>query len=214
MRAASKRAHGFDSEPTNGLRGLRMTLNRQSAAHLLRRAAVGGTTAQIDSFVGMTEAAAVERLFDTQTPGLPGFGAFDMGREHWRSQEKMIEWWVDRMVSSEPSVEEKLTLFWHGHFTSAREKVEDAELIWNQHVIMRDVGRRSFRNLIGRISFDSAMLIYLDNETNVKGAEQENFARELMELFTVGNGNFSEQDVVAMSKAWTGHNTVLSLIHI
>ncbi len=185
-----------------------MTLNRQSAAHLLRRAAVGGTTAQIDSFVGMTEVAAVERLFDTQTPGLPGFGAFDMGREHWRSQEKMIEWWVDRMVSSEPSVEEKLTLFWHGHFTSAREKVEDAELIWNQHVIMRNVGRRSFRNLIGRISFDSAMLIYLDNETNVKGAEQENFARELMELFTVGNGNFSEQDVVAMSKAWTGHNTV------
>ncbi len=185
-----------------------MTLNRQSAAHLLRRAAIGGTTAQIDSFVGMSKEAAVDRLFNTDTPGLPGFGAFASGDQHWQAQLKMIDWWVDRMITSEPSVEEKLTLFWHGHFASAREKVGDAELMWDQHVTMRNVGRRSFRNLLGRISFGSAMLIYLDNETNVKGAEQENFARELMELFTVGNGNFAEQDVVAMAKAWTGHNTV------
>ena len=73
---------------------------------------------------------------------------------------------------------------------------------------LRTFGQRSFRRLIEEVSFGSAMLIYLDNETNVKGAEQENFARELMELFTVGNGRFSEQDVVSMAKAWTGHNTV------
>ena len=185
-----------------------MTLNRHTAAHLLRRAGFGGTTAQIDSFVGMSEEAAVDRLFDTSgTTGLPGFGAFASDND-WRAQEKMIEWWVDRIIAERPTVEEKLTLYWHGHFTSAREKVEDAELIWNQHVLLRTVGRRSFRNLLGRVSFDPAMLIYFDNETNVKGAEQENFARELMELFTVGNGQFSEQDVVAMAKAWTGHNTV------
>ena len=189
-------------------KGYEMTLNRQDAAHLLRRAAVGGTTAQIDSFVGMSEEAAVERLFDTDTPGLPGFGAFASGDQHWISQEKMIEWWVDRMVTSAPSIEEKLTLFWHGHFTSGRDKIELAEPLWDQHVDMRQVGRRSFRNLLERISFGPAMLMYLDNETNVKGAEQENFARELMELFTVGNGNFTEQDVVSMAKAWTGHNTI------
>jgi len=169
---------------------------------------VGGTTAQIDSFVGMSEADAVERLFDADTPGLPGFGAFHSGREHWVAQEKMIEWWVDRMITAPPSIEEKLTLFWSGHFTSAREKVEDAEPIWDQHVLFRNVGRRSFRNLLGRVSLGPAMLIYLDNESNVKGAEQENFARELMELFTLGNGRFTEQDVVSMAKAWTGHNTI------
>lgn len=185
-----------------------MTLNRHTAAHLLRRAALGGTTTQIDSFVGMSEEAAVDRLFDTSAAAdVPGFGAF-VSENDWRAQEKMIEWWVDRMITETPTVEEKLTLFWHGHFTSAREKVEDAELMWDQHLVLRSVGRRSFRNLLGRVSFGSAMLIYLDNETNVKGAEQENFARELMELFTVGNGQFAEQDVVAMAKAWTGHNTV------
>ena len=120
----------------------------------------------------------------------------------------MIEWWVDRMIAAPPSIEEKLTLFWHSHFATAREKVEDAELVWNQHVQIREHGFGDFRTLLGRISFGSAMLIYLDNETNVAGAEQENFARELMELHTIGNGNFSEDDVIAMARAWTGHNTV------
>ncbi len=186
-----------------------MALDRASAAHLLRRAAVGGTTEQIDSFVGMSEEAAIDRLFDySDNPGLPGFGTFRTGDQHWIAQEKMINWWVDRMITAPPTIEEKLTLFWHGHFTSAREKVEDAEPLWDQHVLFRNAGRANFRNLLGRVSFGPAMLIYLDNETNAKGAEQENFARELMELFTLGNGRFSEQDVVAMAKAWTGHNTI------
>ena len=174
----------------------------------MRRAAVGATTPQIETFVGMSEQDAVDRLFDTATPALPGFGAFDSGDQHWEAQTKMIEWWVDRMVTSEPSIEEKLTLFWHGHFASERQKVEDAELMWDQHVELRESGRLGFRKLLGGVSFGSAMLIYLDNETNVQGAEQENFARELLELFTLGNGNFSEQDVVSMAKAWTGHNTI------
>ena len=186
-----------------------MALDRASAAHLLRRAAVGGTTEQIDSFVGMSEDAAIDRLFDySDNPGLPGFGAFRTGDEHWRAQEKMIEWWVDRMITAPPTIEEKLTLFWHGHFTSAREKVEDAEPMWDQHVLFRTAGRANFRKLLSRVSLGPAMLVYLDNETNEKGAEQENFARELMELFTLGNGRFSEQDVVSMAKAWTGHNTI------
>lgn len=188
--------------------GYTMTLTRPEAAHLLRRAAVGGHTAQIDSFVGLSRQEAVDALFTTPTPGLPGFATFASSEGDWRAQEKMIEWWVDRMISSAPSIEEKLTLFLHGHFTSARQKVEDAELMWDQHVVLRNHGQGSFRNLLGRISFGSAMLLYLDNETNVKGAEQENFARELMEIYTIGPDSFIEADVVAMAKAWTGHNTV------
>ena len=184
-------------------------LSRAEAAHLLRRAAVGGTTTQIDAFVGLTRAQAVNRVMDTSvTASLPNFGRFESEDEHWREQENMIDWWVDRMITSPPTIEEKLTLFLHDHFATAREKVEDAELMWDQHVVLRNFGQGSFRALLGEISFGSAMMIYLDNETNVAGAEQENFARELMELFTVGNGRFSEDDVVAMAKAWTGHNTI------
>ena len=170
---------------------------------------MGGTTAQIDSFVGLTRAQAVDRVMNTSSnPGLPGWSRFETGDKDWQEQEKMIDWWVDRMITAPPTIEEKLTLFLHDHFATAREKVEDAELMWEQHVVLRNFGQGSFRVLLERISFGSAMMIYLDNESNVAGAEQENFARELMELFTVGNGRFSEDDVVAMAKAWTGHNTV------
>lgn len=186
-----------------------MALTRPEAAHLLRRAAMGGTTATIDSFVGMTRQGAVERLLDTtSTPALPGWGRFDSGGQDWRAQEKMIDWWVDRMITAPPTIEEKLTLFLHGHFATGREKVEDARLIWDQHRVLRQFGEGPFRVLLEKISLGSAMLIYLDNETNVRGAEQENFARELMELHTVGNGRFSEADVVSMARAWTGHNTI------
>ena len=170
---------------------------------------MGGTTAMIDSFVDMTRVNAIDRLLDTSSnPGLPGWGLFDSGDQDWRAQEKMIEWWVDRMITAPPTIEEKLTLFLHSHFATGREKVEDSRLIWDQHIVLRNFGEGSFRTLLDKISFGSAMLIFLDNESNVKGAEQENFARELMELHTVGNGRFGEDDVIAMARAWTGHNTI------
>lgn len=170
---------------------------------------MGGTTATIDSFVGMTRENAVNRLLDTSnTPGLPGWGLFDSGNQDWRAQEKMIDWWVDRMITAPPTIEEKLTLFLHGHFATGRDKVEDARLMWDQHLVLRQYGEGSFRTLLEKVELGSAMLIYLDNESNVRDAPQENFARELMELHTVGNGRFTEGDVVAMSRAWTGHNTI------
>ncbi len=169
---------------------------------------MGATTATVDSFVGMDHVDAVDRLMDRSgQPGLPGWSRF-AGYEDWVAQDKMIEWWVDRMITAPPSVEDKVMLFLHSHFATARDKVEDARLMWEQHIVLRNHGFGRFRNLLERISLGSAMLIYLDNETNVAGAEQENFARELMELHTVGNGRFTEDDVVAMARAWTGHNTV------
>ena len=185
-----------------------MRLDRPAAAHLLRRAAVGGTNQQVNSFFDLEREEAVDRVLDTSvTPSVPGL-SFASGDDDWRLQEKMIDWWVDRMITSTPTIEEKLTLFLHSHFATGRDKVEDAQLMWQQHRLLRAHGQGSFRTLLEKISFDPAMLIYLDNETNVAGAEQENFARELMELHTIGNGRFTEDDVIAMAKAWTGHNTV------
>ncbi|MGI9605650.1 MAG: DUF1800 domain-containing protein [Acidimicrobiales bacterium] len=185
-----------------------MRLDRPAAAHLLRRAAMGGTNAQVNAFFDMDHVAAVDLLLDTSnTPSVPGWGQF-AGLENWRAQEAMIEWWVDRMITAPPTIEEKLTLFLHSHFATGRDKVGESELMWRQHRLLRAHGEGSFRNLLERISLDSAMLIYLDNESNVVESPQENFARELMELHTVGNGRFSEDDVVAMARAWTGHNTV------
>jgi uncharacterized protein (DUF1800 family) len=185
-----------------------MSIGRPAAAHLLRRAAYGGTVNQIRDFSRLTREEAVDQLLDTSsTPSVPGWGHF-AHLENWQAQEAMIEWWVDRMITAPPSIEEKLTFFWHDHFATGRDKVGESELMWEQHRLLRTMGQGSFRALLEGVSLGSAMLIYLDNETNVAGAEQENFARELMELHTVGNGRFTEDDVVAMARAWTGHNTV------
>jgi len=185
-----------------------MKLDRPAAAHLLRRAAVGGSRQQVTSFFNMEHVDAIDLLLDTSvTPAVPP-RSFISGEANWQLQEKMIDWWVDRMISAPPTIEEKVMLFLHSHFATAREKVEDAQIMWQQHRLLRAHGLGSFRTLLEKISFDPAMLIYLDNESNVAGAEQENFARELMELHTVGNGRFGEADVIAMAKAWTGHNTV------
>lgn len=185
-----------------------MAIGEAAAAHLLRRAAMGGHNTHVRQFARLTREEAVDRLLDTSSdPALPGWSQF-ANSDDWRAQDAMIDWWVDRMITSSPTVSEKLTLFWHSHFSTAREKVEDAQLMWDQHLVLRQRGLGSFRTLLEKVSFGSAMLIYLDNETNVAGAEQENFARELMELHTIGNGRFVEGDVIAMARAWTGHNTV------
>jgi len=107
----------------------------------------------------------------------------------------VIDWWVERMVAlpnpttvpaSIPTVaspnplQERMTLFWHDHFACSQDKVSDIP----------------------------AMLVYLDNQSNVVGSEQENYARELMKLHTIGIGEFAENDVIAMARVWTGHNTV------
>lgn len=169
---------------------------------------MGGNATQVRQYARLTREEAVNRLFDSSgDPGVPNWSTF-ANNDDWRAMDAVREWWVDRMISATPRVTEKLTLFWHDHFATSFDKVEDAKLMWDQHKVLRNRGLGQFRNLLEGVSFGSAMLIYLDNETNVAGAEQENWARELMELFTVGNGRFTEEDVVSMARAWTGHNTV------
>jgi uncharacterized protein (DUF1800 family) len=111
------------------------------------------------------------------------------------------------MVTSPTPLQEKLTLFWHGHFTSSSGKVGSMVAMFGQNLTLRAGALGNFGDLCQALAIDPAMLVYLDNATNVNGVVNENFARELMELFTVGVGNYTQADVVAVARAWTGHNT-------
>jgi uncharacterized protein (DUF1800 family) len=113
-------------------------------------------------------------------------------------------WWADRMVATPRPLEEKLTFFWHGHFATSETKVRDYRMMLVQNRMLRARASGSFRDLLLGIMRDPAMLVYLDNGENVKDHPNENFGRELLELFTLGVGHYSEQDIREASRAFTG----------
>ncbi len=181
-------------------------ISYNEAAHLLRRAGFGGSKREARALVGLTRSQAVAAVLDfgTATPARP---PENPNLSEWQQNLAAQEWWITEMATGKHPLREKMTLFWHGHFATSWDKVDDQKLMNDQNHILRTMGMGDFAEMCKAVSLGPAMLIYLDNETNVAGAEQENFARELMELFTIGVGNFSEDDVIAMAKAWTGHNT-------
>lgn len=113
-------------------------------------------------------------------------------------------WWMDRMVRSPHPLQEKMTLFWHGHFATSEEKLRDYRKIQLQLDTLRDGSLGNFRDLLAAVSKDPAMLVFLDASHNVKGAPNENFGREVMELFTMGVGNYTEADIREAARAFTG----------
>ena len=118
--------------------------------------------------------------------------------------QRLALWWGGRMLRSRRPLEEKLTLFWHGHFATANGKVRDTRMMLRQNEMLRDNASGNFRDLLVGILKDPAMLVYLDNGENVKGHPNENFGRELLELFTMGVGNYTEQDIREAARAFTG----------
>lgn len=117
-------------------------------------------------------------------------------------------WWANRMVASRAPLQEKMALFWHGHFAVNEDKVRDYRKLLIQLELFQDKGCGNFRDLTVAVAQDPAMLCFLDARKNVKGAPNENFAREIMELFTMGVGNYSETDVREAARAFTGWNYV------
>lgn len=113
-------------------------------------------------------------------------------------------WWANRMLTTKRPLEEKLTLFWHGHFATGQNKVRDYRMMLRQNQMFREHASGSLRDLLVGILKDPAMLVYLDNGENVKNHPNENFGRELLELFTMGVGNYSERDVREAARAFTG----------
>jgi hypothetical protein len=113
-------------------------------------------------------------------------------------------WWANRMLATPRPLEEKLTLFWHGHFATGANKVRDYRMMLQQNAMLRRHASGRLKDLLVGILKDPAMLVYLDNGENVKSHPNENFGRELLELFTMGVGNYTERDVREASRAFTG----------
>ncbi|MEM8922738.1 MAG: DUF1800 domain-containing protein [Actinomycetota bacterium] len=176
-------------------------------AHLLSRTGFGGMHADILALRAHDWPDLVERVLDTSAaiPAHVGAPALDNGR-HYRNWVDMTWFWLDRCRTSHTPIVEKMVLFWHGHLCTSLDKVFKHHWLFDQHQLFRTNGLGNFEDLVQRVAVQPAMLAYLDNDQNKAGRPNDNFARELMELFTLGVGNYSEDDVLESARAWTGHS--------
>src|SRR5579864_3202654 len=170
---------------------------------LLRRATFGYSPAQLESALSDGFNRTVDRLIETppaQPPvldaaGTPG-GRFAVGQ--------LQQWWIDHMLTTPTPFAERMTLFWHGHFTSDYRKTADDTFMYWQNLTWRRMAMTSLRPMLMQVTTDPAMLRYLDLATSTGQSPNENYSRELMELFTMGAGNYTEQDVRESAKALAG----------
>ena len=121
-----------------------------------------------------------------------------------REWQRVAQWWAERMLTSPRPLEEKMTLFWHGHFATEELKNDDYRLMLQQNMTLRQLATSDMSSLLIAMSKDPAMLLYLDNRLNVKGHANENYAREILELFSLGIGNYTENDIKEAARAFTG----------
>lgn len=182
-----------------------MTLSRHDAAHLLRRAGFAALPAEVDRLAGRSRDAAVSAVVDAPDVSVTGPAAHrDRERGWWERYVTMSHHWYERMVATPAPLAEKMTLFWHGVLTSSIEAA-DHESMMAQNLLLRRHALGGFAELVKQVAVSPAMLQYLSNDRNVKAHPNENFGRELLELFTLGVGNYDQADVLASSRAWTGH---------
>lgn len=180
--------------------------SRRLAAHLHRRAGFCASSGDLDETLRLTPVEAVERLVEVREPEsflreMDELGASTVATG---KAENLPAWWVYRLLSTPAPLLEKLTLFWHGHFATSAARVDDAALMYAQNRRLRTHARGDFRQLVHEIARDPAMLLWLDSATNRKAHPNENFARELMELFCLGEGEYTEADVRELARCFTG----------
>jgi uncharacterized protein (DUF1800 family) len=125
-------------------------------------------------------------------------------REIFQRSFELQSWWLTELITTRSPLGEKMTLFWHNHFVSSMQKVRSPQLIYRQNALLRSHALGNFGELLRAVCRDPALLVYLDNAASRKGQPNENFARELMELFTLGEGNYGERDVREAARAFTG----------
>lgn len=182
--------------------------DRKKARHLLQRAGFGAATDDVGKAVKDGMDATVKRLFDPneaqEKEFQETFARVSNTLLDFADIGQLQAWWCYRMLQTASPLREKLTLFWHGHFATSVSKVEDTYLMYQQNETLRKHAIGSFRDLLLATCKDPAMLVYLDGESNVKEHPNENFARELLELFTLGIGNYTEKDVQEAARAFTG----------
>ncbi|HVB96600.1 MAG TPA: DUF1800 domain-containing protein [Chloroflexota bacterium] len=173
--------------------------------HLLRRTGFGASASELDQYRKLGLNGTVERLLNYETVDNSALETRLNRANFDLSKPLPLEmWWLLRMAYTARPFEEKLTLFWHGLLTSAISKVGRAELMFQQNQFFRQNAMGRFPDILKGVSRDPAMMIWLDLNSNRKGHPNENYARELMELFSLGVGNYSEQDVRESARAFTG----------
>ncbi|MFV1968510.1 MAG: DUF1800 family protein [Pirellulaceae bacterium] len=177
------------------------------AAHLFRRAGFAANIDQLDQAVEQEPADVVKRLVIGPSESKEAereSAEFAQAILASGDPKQLSAWWVYTLFRTEYPLQEKMTLFWHGHFATSAEKVQDANAMYSQNQMLRRFALGDFSAMAHEISRDPAMLIYLDSVTNRKAHPNENFARELMELFCLGEGHYSERDVQELARCFTG----------
>jgi uncharacterized protein (DUF1800 family) len=209
----------------SGLEPYTRPLDRARALHLVRRAGFAATNAQVNQLIGKTAQEAVNIVLgtaDAALPNAPGTWTNDMTENpdradadtrnqiigRWGGQFGSLQsWWVGLMLGEQFPAREKLVLFWSGHFVSEfafDDTYNQPQLLYRQNQMLRKDAFGDIRTLVEDMSVDGAMLNYLGGTLNSKGAPNENFARELFELFITGLGNYTEGDVKEAARVLTG----------
>ncbi len=204
-------------------------LDQAQARHLLLRSGFAPTQAEVEEIVGQSAEQAVTAIVaraqaaqprhpapafvGAAPPSPPRLLETVEQRQAWRREQlregqDLKAWWLREMIESPTPLAERMTLFWHGHFATSQLKVVRSQAMWGQHQLLRADALGSFGTLLHAVARDPAMLAYLDGATSRKEAPNENFAREVMELFTLGEasqgGGYSEQDIREAARAFTG----------
>jgi uncharacterized protein (DUF1800 family) len=200
-------------------------MGADAARHLLSRVGFAASAADIVAFAKLSRTEAADQLVKAATtvaitPLLPWVGEAPitpakrqiMSREQIQDERKLNnertfelrDWWFREMLNTPSPLTEKMTLFWHNHFATSQQKVHFAGFIYRQNILLRRNALGNFGNLLHEVARDPAMLLYLDGVNSKKEQPNENFAREVMELFTMGEGNYTEKDIKEVARAFTG----------
>ena len=176
-------------------------------AHLMRRAGFGATLVELEEYAAKGYESVVEELLHPVNPRrMPD----DIIRRYHHEQSGMMgqispgTYWLYRMVSTNAPLREKMALLWHGIFATAFPKITQGKVLMDQVKMFMRHGMGSFSTLLVELSRNPAMIVWLDNQDNHKGAINENYGRELLELFSMGVGNYTEEDIKECSRAFTG----------
>ncbi len=180
--------------------------DRDKGAHLLRRFGLGASESELNFYMKDGLKGAINKLVDYESID-EGFNLDIASLENGKNKVQMpgvVGWWIMRILQTQHPLQEKMTLFWHDHFATSADKVKAPMSMYLQNEIMRRNAVGNFGTMLHEVSKDPAMIVWLDNEYNVKGKANENFAREVMELFTLGIGHYTEKDIQESARAYTG----------
>ncbi len=181
--------------------------NWSAAAHFFRRASFGATASEITEALKLSPLGLARTALTRNSDSAAAISQFDTLAKSaipTNNADSLSAAWLYRMLHTQDPLREKMTLFWHGHFATSNEKVQNTRLMLNQNHMIRQHATGDFKQLAHGIAKDPAMLIYLDSESNRKSHPNENFAREIMELFVLGEGSYTETDVRELARCFTG----------